>query len=431
MSIEENARRNLNGMIDDVFIIGIYSTPTGRFPERGPKDLVRDAYIGVLADARLDPGAIGHVWFSNMLLDFWGQPNLKGQVCLLPLVREKLLPAGVATSNVEGACASGSMAFNGAWKDILSGQCEVSLAIGMEKMYDRERRTEMIARLEKGTDWIDPKDWLDIYERVAAEHGARFEQRADRSIAMDIYALFAKTHMAQYGTTTRQIACAAAKNHTNSVGNPRAQYRFPMDAEGVLGDRMVSQPQTRAMCAPLGDAAAAALLCSASLLRRAPAEVRSRAVRVRGHAIAGGLFESTWKDHRAPVRAAQRAYQMAGLLASDIDFVELHDATSFAEIHLIEDLGLCPRGQGGPFTASGATERDGEIPVNPSGGLVSRGHPIGATGLMMLNELCVQLRGEAGAIQVPKARIGLAENGGGILGMDLAACAVTVLEAPP
>jgi len=417
-------------LIDDVFILGIYSTPAGRFPERGPKELVRDAYVGVLADARLDPGTIGHVWFSNMLLDFWGQPNVKGQVCLLPLVRQGLLPVGVATSNVEGACASGSLAFHGAWKDILSGQCEVSLAIGMEKMYDRERRTEMLARLEKGTDWIDPKDWLDLYHCAAAEHGSRFEQQADRSLAMDIYALFAKTHMAQYGTTARQIAYAAAKNHTNSAGNPRAQYRFPMDAEAVLADRLVSEPLTRAMCAPVGDAAAAALLCSASFLRRASAEVRSRAVGVRGHAIAGGLFESSWKDDRAPVRASKRAYQMAGLSASDIDLVKLHDATSSAEIHLMEDLGLCPRGQGGPFTASGATQRGGEIPVNPSGGLVSRGHPIGATGLMMLNELCIQLRGEAGAIQVPKARLGLAENGGGIMGMDLAACAVTVLEAP-
>ena len=132
-----------------------------------------------------------------MVLDFWGQPNVKGQVCLLPLVKEKLLPAGVATSNVEGACASASMAFNGAWKDILSRQCKVSLAIGMEKMYDANRRKEMITRLEKGTDWIDPSHWQDAYQRAAAAHGSRFEQQPDRSIAMDIYALFAKTHMAQ------------------------------------------------------------------------------------------------------------------------------------------------------------------------------------------------------------------------------------------
>jgi len=192
---------------------------------------------------------------------------------------------------------------------------------------------------------------------------------------------------------------------------------------------MVSEPFTRAMCAPIGDAAAAVLVCSRKFLQSQPAEVRSRAVRVRGHGIAGGNPDGSWQDDRAPVLAARRAYQMAGLKPSDIDLVELHDATSFAEIHLIEDLGLCPRGQGGPFTESGATARDGKIPVNPSGGLVSRGHPIGATGLMMLNELCLQIRGEAGAIQVSKARIGLAENGGGLIRKDLAACVVTILEA--
>jgi len=413
----------------DAYLVGIYSTPAGRFFETSPKDLVRDAFLGALADARLDGGAIGHVWFSNMLLDFWGQPNLKGQVCLRPLVEGGLLPAGVATTNVEAACASGSMAFHGAWKDILSGQCEVSLAIGVEKMYDPGRRQEFFVRLEKGTDFLDPQDWIDLYQREAAECGTRFERSPERSIAMDIYALWAKTHMARYGTTPRQIACAAAKNHTHSTGNPRAQYRFPMDVEAVLADRMVSEPLTRAMCAPIGDAAAAALVCSESCLAGLPAEVRGRAVRVRGHAIAGGLFHGSWEDERAPVRASRLAYRMAELGPEDVDLVELHDATSFAEIHLVEDLGLCPRGQGGPFTESGATRRDGRIPVNVSGGLVSRGHPIGATGLMMLNELCLQLRGEAGELQLPGARIGLAENGGGLIGNDLAACAVTILEA--
>jgi acetyl-CoA acyltransferase len=418
-----------SGAGKDAFLVGIHSTPAGRFFEKSPKELVREACLGALADARLDGGAIGHVWFSNMLLDFWGQPNVKGQVCLRPLVEQGLLPAGVATTNVEAACASGSLAFNGAWKDVLSGQCEVSLAVGVEKMYDPGRREEFFVRLEKGTDFLDPQDWLDLYQRVAAECGARFERSPDRSIAMDIYALWAKTHMVRYGTTPRQIACAAAKNHTNSAGNPRAQYRFPMDADAVLADRMVSDPLTRAMCAPIGDAAAAALVCSESFLAGLPAEARRRAVRVRGHAVAGGLFYGSWEDERAPVRASRLAYRMAELGPEDVDLVELHDATSFAEIHLVEDLGLCPRGQGGFFTESGATARDGKIPVNASGGLVSRGHPIGATGLMMLTELCIQLRGEAGEMQVPGARIGLAENGGGLVGNDLAACAVTILEA--
>jgi acetyl-CoA acyltransferase len=416
-------------MIEDVYILGIYSTPAGRFLERSPKSLVRDAYLGALEDAGIDGGAIGHVWFSNMMLDFWGQPNVKGQVCLLPLLEEGLLPSGVATTNVEAACASGSLAFNGAWKDILSGQCDISLAIGMEKMYDPSRRAEFFARLEKGTDFLDPQDWTELYKSMASACGTKFEPSPERSIAMDIYALWAKTHMARYGTTERQIASAAAKNHTNSVGNPRAQYRFPMDVEAVLADRMVCAPLTRAMCAPIGDAAAAALLCSKAALRDMPAKARKRAIRIRGHGVSGGRFRASWEDERAPVLASRRAYRMAQLKPDDIDVVELHDATSFAEIHLVEDLGFCPRGQGGPFTASDATARSGRMPVNPSGGLVSRGHPIGATGLMMLNELCIQLRGEAGAMQVPNARIGLAENGGGLIGNDLAACAVTILEA--
>ena len=420
----------LRGIREDVYIVGIYSTPAGKFFEKSPKELVRTAYLGALQDARLDGGGIGHIWFSNMMLDFWGQPNVKGQVCLMPLAEEGVLPVGVATTNVEAACASASLAFNGAWKDILSGQCQLSLAIGMEKMYDPTRKAEFFVRLEKGTDFLDPQAWIDLYQKMAAGCGGRFEQAPDRSIAMDIYALWAKTHMAKYGTTARQIAHAAAKNHTNSVGNPRAQYRFPMDVDAVLADRMIVEPLTRAMCAPIGDAAAAALICSGSYLRGLPAEVRRRAIKVCGHAVASGRMEASWEDERAPVRAARRAYQMAGIGPGALDVVELHDATSFAEIHMVEDLGLCPRGQGGPFTASGATARDGNIPVNASGGLVSRGHPIGATGLMMLNELCLQLRGEAGDIQVPRApRMGLAENGGGLIGNDFAACAVTILEA--
>jgi acetyl-CoA acetyltransferase len=347
----------------------------------------------------------------------------------MPLVEEGVLPAGVATTNVEAACASATLAFNGAWKDILSGQTKLSLAIGVEKMYDPTRKAEFFVRLEKGTDFLDPQPWIDLYQKMAASCGGQFQQAPDRSIAMDIYALWAKTHMAKYGTTARQIAHAAAKNHTNSVGNPRAQYRFAMDVDAVLADRMIVEPLTRAMCAPIGDAAAAALICSGSYLRGLPAETRKRAVKVVGHAVASGRMEATWEDDRAPVRAARRAYEMAGIGPAALDVVELHDATSFAEIHMVEDLGLCPRGQGGPFTASGATARHGKIPVNASGGLVSRGHPIGATGLMMLNELCLQLRGEAGDIQVPKApRMGLAENGGGLIGNDFAACAVTILE---
>lgn len=415
-------------MREEVFIIGIYSTPAGEFPELSPKSLVRAAYAGALADARIDGANIGQVWFSNMMLDFWGQHSVKGQVCLMPLMEDGLLPAGIPITNVEGACASASFAFHGAWKDILSGQCDLSLAIGMEKMHAPSRHAELMARTAKCTDALDPGASEQMYKRAASELGMPFEFASGRVVPAEIFALWAKSHMARYGTTTHQIALAAAKSFANSVDNPRAQYRFTMDTESVLSDQTVSSPLTRSMCAPVGDAAAAALLCSGSYLKSMPANVRHRAIRVRGHAIASGQMKADWEGARAPVLAARHAYRMAEATPKEIDVVEVHDATSFEEIHILEDLGFCRRGEGGPFTASGATQRKGQLPVNPSGGLVSRGHPIGATGLMMLNELCIQLRGEAGSMQVPKARTGLAINGGGLLGNDFAACAVTILE---
>lgn len=415
-------------MREEVFIVGIYSPPAGEFPELSPKSLVRAAYAGALADARIDGANIGQVWFSNMMLDFWGQHSVKGQVCLMPLMEDGLLPAGIPITNVEGACASASFAFHGAWKDILSGQCDLSLAIGMEKMHAPSRHTELMARTAKCTDALDPEACEQMYKRAAAELGSPFEFASDRVAPVEIFSLWARSHMARYGTTTHQIALAAAKSFANSVDNPRAQYRFAMDAESVLSDQTMSSPLTRSMCAPVGDAAAAALLCSGSYLKSMPASARRRAIRVRGHAIASGQMKADWEGDRAPVLAARHAYRMAEATPKEIDVAEVHDATSFEEIHILEDLGFCRRGEGGPFTASGATQRNGQLPVNPSGGLVSRGHPIGATGLMMLNELCIQLRGEAASMQVPKARTGLAINGGGLLGNDFAACAVTILD---
>ena len=413
----------------DVYILGIHATPVGRYAGREFSDLLRETYLGVLADAGLENGHdVGHVWFSNYMMDYWGQPYIRGQVCMRPIVDEGLLPSAVATTNVEGGCASASIAFNGAWKEILSGQSAVCLAIGVEKLYDPEHPEEALKWLGQGTDLLHPESWQRLYAETAAQTGTPFAPKAGQSIAMDVYALWAGSHMDRYGTTVEQIACSAAKNHTNAIGNPRAQYRFGLTVDEVLADRMISRPLTRAMCAPMGDGAAAALLCSKDYLDAQPAAVRERAIRVRGHTVAGGCFAAGWEDERAPMIAARNAFSMAGLSPADIDLVELHDATSFAEIHLVEDLGFCKRGEGGPYTASGATGPDGELPVNLSGGLVSRGHPIGATGLMMLNEVAVQLRGEAGEAQRADARLGLVENGGGLFGNDVAACAVTILE---
>jgi acetyl-CoA acetyltransferase len=413
----------------DVYVLGIAATRVARQPERSFGDLVREAYLGALADAGMKDGeGMRQVWFSNLGMDFWGQMACKGHATLTPMLREDLLPAGTTIVDVEAGCASASVAFNGALKDVRSGEAEIGVAIGVEKMNDPERPNGYLEYMNRAADRLNPQAWHDLYSALAAETGGTFAPVPDRSIAMDVYAVWMRSHMARYGTTVEQVAAAAAKNHDNAVGNPRAQYRFPLTVEQVMEDRVVVDPLTRAMCAPTGDAAAAVIVCSAAHLQTLEPEVRARALRVRGHALAGGTFDVSWDDERAPVIAARRAYRQAGMKPADIDLVELHDATSFAEIHLVEDLGLCARGEGGPFTASGESARGGEVPVNASGGLVSRGHPIGATGVMMLNEPALQLRGEAGDIQLPDVSVGLAENGGGVIGNDVAVCSVTILE---
>jgi acetyl-CoA acetyltransferase len=211
--------------------------------------------------------------------------------------------------------------------------------------------------------------------------------------------------------------------------NPKAQYRFRMTKEEVLGDRPVSGPLTRAMCAPIGDGAAAAIVCSEDCLRSLPEEARARAVRVRASAISGGKHRSPDEPSLSRV-AADRAYQVAGLGPEDVNVAEVHDATSFCEIYQMEMLRFCPDGEGGRLVESGATGLGGRIPVNTSGGLVSKGHPIAATGLSMVSEIVTQLRCEAGDRQVAGANIGLIENGGGVIGLEEAVCAVTILERP-
>jgi acetyl-CoA acetyltransferase len=233
--------------------------------------------------------------------------------------------------------------------------------------------------------------------------------------------------MKTHGTTQRQIAVAASKNHHHGSLNPKAQYRFELSVEQVLADREVSWPLTRAMCSPLGDGAAAALLCSEDALQDFPAAARARAVKVRTSQLSGGKYRRLDEPGLSRV-AAQKAWRATGLQPRDIDLVELHDATSFSEIYQLEMLGFCPDGQGGPFVESGATALGGSLPVNVSGGLVSKGHPVGATGLSMVCEVVQQLRGEAGPRQVPGAALGLVENGGGVIGFDEAACAVHILE---
>jgi acetyl-CoA acetyltransferase len=247
---------------------------------------------------------------------------------------------------------------------------------------------------------------------------------------MDIYAAQARFHMKKFGTTRRQIAAVAAKNHWHSQFNPFAQYRTPMTVDEVLADKLITWPITRSMCAPMSDGAAALVVVSKRALKRLNL---TRAVRIRGLAASSGSQRTADQVDRHLTRvAAWRAYEVAGVGPKDISFAELHDASAIAEILHTENCGFCEYGEGGAMAERGDTRLGGRLPLNVSGGLVSKGHPIGATGAIQVCEIVTQLRGEGGKRQIPgNLRLGLTENGGGFYGIEEAACVAGIFEAAP
>ncbi|GAB5467961.1 MAG: thiolase family protein [Rhodospirillales bacterium] len=422
--------------MSDVYVIGTSCTPFGKQPDASFRDLTRQAYLAALADAGLESGAdIEMSWFGNCGMGTFGQRNIRGQVCMTPLVREGLFPERVSMINVEGGCATASMAFHGAWKDVLSGQAELSLAIGVEKTFFPDDTTKTLEIFEGGIDQLDPEEWQAYYRDAGERSGKPFDPNGGGgTVFMDTYAMQAAYHMKRFGTTQRQIAMAASKNHHAGSLNPLAQYRFEVSVEQALQDRPVSWPLTRSMCAPIGDGAAAALLCSEDYLTAQPEAVRERAIKVRASTLSGGKYRDLDEPGLSRV-AARKAYKAAGLAPEEIQVAEVHDATAFCEIYQSEMLGFCPEGEGGAFIESGATTLGGAQPINLSGGLVSKGHPVGATGLSMIYELGQQLRGEAGPRQSQpngdnRPTLALAENGGGVIGFDEAACSIVILEGP-
>ena len=424
-------------MSDKVYIIGVGMTKFGKHLDLGIKQLTGLALDLVLKDAGLERKDLEAAWFSNT---GWGisayQHGIRGQVALSANGLDK-----IAMTNVENACASGSTAFHNGWAAIKAGIYDCVLAIGAEKMYfpvdpnakDRGRSFEGFI---SGTDVEETRAMMakqqeaarlkkEQMEREAREKGQEIkeEPKGGHSIFMDFYGAGARRHMKEYGTTQRQLAVIAAKAHNNSVLNPLAQYTFPQTVEQVMQDRVVSFPLTRAMCAPIGDGAAAAILCSESFLKKHSA---GRAVLVRASVLRSGTRIGSPNDVTA--RACKAAYEQSGLGPEDIHVVEVHDATAFGELVQSEEMGFCAKGEGGPFAESGATALDGRIPINPSGGLISRGHPIGASGLAQMYELTTHLRGEAGKRQVKNPRIAMTENGGGTIGNGEAAMTIHILE---
>ena len=244
-----------------VYIIGSACTPFGKHDSKSFQDLARWAYTDLLLDCGLmphDARLIEQAWFGNCGMGQWGQGGIRGQVCFTPLVEEGLFPERVPMVNVEGGCATASFAFHGAVKDILSGQVQVSLAIGVEKLVSPDDPARVPAIFATAIDQLDPDRWHDYYRRAGEMAGKPFETGPGRTLYMDTYAMQAAWHMKTHGTTQRQIAIGAAKNHHHGSLNPLAQYRFELTVDEVLADRPVSWPLTRAMCSPLGDGAAAA-----------------------------------------------------------------------------------------------------------------------------------------------------------------------------
>ncbi|WP_233270626.1 thiolase family protein [Chachezhania sediminis] len=409
----------------DIWIAGIGMTRFGRHADRSLRNLTEDAVTGALVDAGLASRDIGAAFFGNAVQGaIEGQYGIRGQIAL----RDTAL-GPIPIVNVENACASATTALHLAINHIRSGSCDIALAIGAEKMvhpdsavsmtafegsWERGDRDRVIGRLtELGRNTPTPADAL--------------ARETPHSVFMDVYAAFAKWHMAEYGTTMEQIAAIAAKNHGHSVHNDRAQFRKAFSVEEILRARLIAWPFTLPMCSAISDGAAAAVVCNAAGLAKVN---RARAVKVRAAVLMhGGRRAPTDYASHISRTASARAYEIAGLGPEHIDLVECHDATAFGELQQSELLGFAELGDGGALAVSGATTLGGSIPFNPSGGLESRGHPIGATGLAQTFELVTQLRGEAGPRQVDGARIALAENGGGLMGVEEAAIGITIYEA--
>jgi acetyl-CoA acetyltransferase len=411
-------------MMEDVFVVGVGMTPFGRLLDTSIKDMTRQAVDAALADAGLKAEALQGAYFANASQGHMeGQQMIRGQVAL-----RSMGIGGIPVVNVENACASGSSALSLAVGFVRSGEGDVALAVGAEKMYSRDR-DRMFSVFDSAWDVHDAEAirdrLLELGRGVEPPPGTTSPK--PYSVFMDVYAAFSRMHMKRFGTTQRQLAAVSAKNHRHSVHNPLSQYRDPYTVEQVLAAPPITWPLTLPMCSPISDGAAAVVVCTASGLKRLGLDPK-RAIRVLACVVqTGSDRDPADLERHVTALAGRRAYERAGVGPKDVSVAEVHDATAMGEIIQIENLGFCAFGDGGPVSERGDTSIGGRIPVNPSGGLESKGHPVGATGLGQVHELVAQLRGEAGARQVEGARIGLAENGGGLQGIEEAVATVTIL----
>jgi acetyl-CoA acetyltransferase len=388
-------------------------TRFGKYMDRGLKDLSREAVDSALESAGVDKSDLEIAVVGNAAAGLIsGQECIRAQVVLRDMGIDK-----IPMVNTENACASSSTALQVAWLYVSSGICDVALALGVEKMYSEDKGKTMAA-FGGG---VDVEQLREIMQQLKPPSDKKSNGGAgkSRSVFMDIYAAGARAHMAKYGTTKEQFARVAVKNHHNGSLNPHAQYQDEYSLEDILISPLVAEPLTRLMCAPIGDGAAAAILVGGSKVK----QYTTKPVWIKGTALVSGSDHPS-EDGRTGARAADTAFKMAGMTAQDVDLAEVHDASAPAELMVYEELGFCPEGEGGRLIDEGATEIGGRLPVNTSGGLISKGHPVGATGVSQAYEIWLQLRGEAGDRQVEGAKVGMTHNGGGMVRGEAAATTV-------
>jgi acetyl-CoA acetyltransferase len=386
-------------MSETVAVAGVGMHEFGRFPDASLKDLARKAIVHAVADAGLGLKDVDIVYSSNALAGvLQGQEQIRGQSVLRDVGIER-----VPVINVENACAGASTAFAQAVMAIRAGVARVALVVGFEKMYVGDTGRSLDA-LESAAD-------IEVIAGLGLQFTAIYAMRVRRRIDAGAF-------------EHRHLLDVAVKSHDNGSLNPFAQYQKRFTREEVAASAPIAEPLTLLMCSSISDGAAAAVLVAGDH----PAATRHPKIAVRGSALASGYAHTAADDPSIITLCAAQAYEQAGVGPEDLDVVEVHDAMAPGELLYYEQLGLCAEGDAGALLDSGATRIGGRVPVNPSGGLCSRGHPVGATGLAQLAEITWQLRGSAGARQCGEPRIGLAQNSGGWLEGDPAAASIHILE---
>jgi benzoylsuccinyl-CoA thiolase BbsB subunit len=377
----------------EVVVIGVGQSAFGKFPEKSAISLGREAVMAALEDSGVRPKDV-QVAYASRLYD--------GSTTAQAILKEVGI-TGLEMVNVENACGGGSTAFRGVWKEIADGHYDIGIALGVESMTTSPTAGKMIQPAKE-----------DFEGRIGSTMPA-------------VFAMIARRQMEQFGTTPEDFALVSVKNHHHGCLNPFAQYKKEFSIEEILNSRMITDPITLLMCCPQTDGAAAAILCAADMARR----YNTHAIRIAASALMSGDYKFRQKDITvSPLckKTAKMAYEMAGVGPEDLDVIELHDAFANEEILRYEDLSLCGIGEGTRMLRDKDTWIGGKLPVNPSGGLLSLGHPLSASGIRVMAELVLHLRGQAGERQTPNAKVGLAHMlGGPVAGIEAGVCSIHIL----